>query len=117
MGCLLAPLSVHPRGVEHMPLELMNLTSPSQKGNTALHIASLAGQAEVVKVLVTNGANVNAQSQVSLQLYCKGLWPLFTNETSRPSICLSCTSAKCTAFASAFFEVVIKFIKLRWILI
>lgn len=35
-----------------------------QKGNTALHIASLAGQAEVVKVLVTNRANVNAQSQV-----------------------------------------------------
>uniref|UniRef100_A0A8C5XKN4 Ankyrin 3 n=1 Tax=Microcebus murinus TaxID=30608 RepID=A0A8C5XKN4_MICMU len=31
----------------------------SSKGNTALHIASLAGQAEVVKVLVTNGANVN----------------------------------------------------------
>lgn len=35
-----------------------------QKGNTALHIASLAGQTEVVKELVTNGANVNAQSQV-----------------------------------------------------
>lgn len=35
-----------------------------QKGNTALHIASLAGQAEVVRELVTNGANVNAQSQV-----------------------------------------------------
>uniref|UniRef100_A0A669DBR1 Ankyrin 3 n=1 Tax=Oreochromis niloticus TaxID=8128 RepID=A0A669DBR1_ORENI len=33
------------------------------KGNTALHIASLAGQTEVVKELVTNGANVNAQSQ------------------------------------------------------
>lgn len=42
-----------------------------QKGNTALHIASLAGQAEVVKVLVTNGANVNAQSQVNQQLHCK----------------------------------------------
>lgn len=35
-----------------------------QKGNTALHIASLAGQAEVVKVLVKEGANINAQSQV-----------------------------------------------------
>ena len=35
-----------------------------QKGNTALHIASLAGQAEVVKELVTSSANVNAQSQV-----------------------------------------------------
>lgn len=38
--------------------------SPKQKGNTALHIASLAGQAEVVKVLVKEGANINAQSQV-----------------------------------------------------
>ena len=28
MGCSSAPLSVHPRGVEHMPLELMNLASP-----------------------------------------------------------------------------------------
>lgn len=35
-----------------------------QKGNTALHIASLAGQTEVVKELVTHNANVNAQSQV-----------------------------------------------------
>lgn len=75
MGCSSAPLSVHPRGVEPMPLELMNLASPSQKGNTALHIASLAGQAEVVKVLVTNGANVNAQSQVSLQSIAKDFCP------------------------------------------
>ena len=33
-----------------------------QKGNTALHIASLAGQEEVVKILVQNGADVNVQS-------------------------------------------------------
>lgn len=39
-----------------------------QKGNTALHIASLAGQAEVVKVLVKEGANINAQSQVLTRL-------------------------------------------------
>lgn len=38
-----------------------------QKGNTALHIASLAGQGEVVKVLVKRGADINAQSQVSLR--------------------------------------------------
>lgn len=36
-----------------------------QKGNTALHIASLAGQEQVVTELVNYGANVNAQSQVS----------------------------------------------------
>ncbi|KAG7256092.1 hypothetical protein CRUP_027296, partial [Coryphaenoides rupestris] len=34
-----------------------------QKGNTALHIASLAGQTDVVKLLVVHQANVNAQSQ------------------------------------------------------
>lgn len=36
-----------------------------QKGNTALHIAALAGQDEVVRELVNYGANVNAQSQVT----------------------------------------------------
>ncbi|CAF0977665.1 unnamed protein product, partial [Didymodactylos carnosus] len=33
------------------------------KGNTALHIASLAGQEEVVKLLVKHHANINCQSQ------------------------------------------------------
>jgi len=37
----------------------------SQKGNTALHIASLAGQEDVIKILIQNGAKVNVQSQVS----------------------------------------------------
>lgn len=37
-----------------------------QKGNTALHISSLAGQADVVKILSKRGADINAQSQVSL---------------------------------------------------
>jgi ankyrin repeat protein len=36
-----------------------------QKGNTALHIASLAGQLEVVKILTGHGSKVNIQSQVS----------------------------------------------------
>ena len=33
------------------------------QGNTALHIASLAGQEEVVKILVGHSASVNVQSQ------------------------------------------------------
>ncbi len=33
-----------------------------QKGNTALHIAALAGQEEVVRILIANGASVNVQS-------------------------------------------------------
>lgn len=43
---------------------LFFLPSVFQKGNTALHIAALAGQDEVVRELVNYGANVNAQSQV-----------------------------------------------------
>lgn len=37
-----------------------------QKGNTALHIASLAGHEDIVKVLVQNGATVNVSSQVKM---------------------------------------------------
>lgn len=37
--------------------------SATKKGNTALHIASLAGQESVVKILIHNGASVNVQSQ------------------------------------------------------
>ncbi len=39
-----------------------------QKGNTALHIAALAGQEKVIAELINYGADVNAQSQVSLSL-------------------------------------------------
>lgn len=46
-----------------MHIEVLILFFLLQKGNTALHIASLAGQEEVVKVLVKLGANVNVQSQ------------------------------------------------------
>lgn len=34
-----------------------------QKGNTALHIASLAGQEEIVQILVQNNVQINVQSQ------------------------------------------------------
>jgi len=39
-----------------------------QKGNTALHIAALAGHDNIVQALVRYGAKVNAQSQVSSML-------------------------------------------------
>ncbi len=39
-----------------------------QKGNTALHIAALAGKDEIVKILVRNGAKVNTQAQVHHRL-------------------------------------------------
>ena len=39
------------------------IDAATKKGNTALHIASLAGQGEVVKILVAHSASVNVQSQ------------------------------------------------------
>nr|XP_042118756.1 ankyrin-1 isoform X8 [Peromyscus maniculatus bairdii] len=57
-----------------MVVELLHkeiiLETTTKKGNTALHIAALAGQDEVVRELVNYGANVNAQSQ-------KGFTPLY----------------------------------------
>uniref|UniRef100_A0A8C7ZXR1 Ankyrin 1, erythrocytic b n=1 Tax=Oryzias sinensis TaxID=183150 RepID=A0A8C7ZXR1_9TELE len=43
----------------------ININIANQKGNTALHIAALAGQEKVVAELVNYGANVNAQSHVT----------------------------------------------------
>uniref|UniRef100_A0A8C0YGB3 Ankyrin 1, erythrocytic b n=1 Tax=Cyprinus carpio carpio TaxID=630221 RepID=A0A8C0YGB3_CYPCA len=48
----------------------ININIANQKGNTALHIAALAGQEKVVAELINYGANVNAQSQ-------KGFSPLY----------------------------------------
>ena len=39
-----------------------------QKGNTALHIASLAGQLDVVRLLLQHDALINTQSQVCRSL-------------------------------------------------
>uniref|UniRef100_A0A3P8V1Z1 Ankyrin 1 n=1 Tax=Cynoglossus semilaevis TaxID=244447 RepID=A0A3P8V1Z1_CYNSE len=48
----------------------LDINTANQKGNTALHIAALAGQEKVVAELVNYGANVNAQSH-------KGFSPLY----------------------------------------
>jgi len=39
----------------------------NQKRNTPLHIASLAGKLDVVRVLLSNGASVNARSKASVK--------------------------------------------------
>ena len=39
------------------------IDSATKKGNTALHIASLAGQEDVVRILIENKSSVNVQSQ------------------------------------------------------
>jgi ankyrin len=47
--------------------ELLNrnaaVDNATKKGNTALHIASLAGQKEVIQLLLQKQASVNVQSQ------------------------------------------------------
>lgn len=40
-----------------------NVNAATKKGNTALHIASLAGQQDVVELLVKFGADVDCRSQ------------------------------------------------------
>lgn len=40
----------------------IRVDNATKKGNTALHIASLAGQKEVIKLLIQYNANVNIQS-------------------------------------------------------
>lgn len=53
-----------------------------QKGNTALHIASLAGQGDVVKILVKRGADINSQSQVSLAFF-GAFFSVFANSCAK----------------------------------
>ena len=40
-----------------------------QNGNTALHIACLNGHTEIVKCLLTNGADISATNDVSDKIY------------------------------------------------
>lgn len=42
----------------------MNTYDYFQRGNTALHIAAIHGQTEVVKLLIQDGAQVNTKSKV-----------------------------------------------------
>ena len=48
-----------------MPSYLNGLFDHIQNGQTALHYAAMLGEEETVKVLLQNGANVNAQNKVS----------------------------------------------------
>lgn len=62
-----------------------------QKGNTALHIAALAGQEKVVAELVHCGANVNAQSHVS---HCEQERSAWVNFCGRVCVRICDTPAK-----------------------
>uniref|UniRef100_A0A8C7M8I1 Ankyrin 1 n=1 Tax=Oncorhynchus kisutch TaxID=8019 RepID=A0A8C7M8I1_ONCKI len=57
------------KALDHIKNKI-DINTSNQKGNTALHIAALAGQERVVAELVNYGANVNCQSQ-------KGFSPLY----------------------------------------
>lgn len=87
---VLAPATPHPLSLTTSPA-LLKLCVCVQKGNTALHIAALAGQEKVVAELVHYGANVNAQSHVSVCVcvcVCLHRPPLDDNVPE--CICLSC---------------------------
>ena len=51
-----------------------------QRGNEPLHVASLAGQLTVVRLLVENGAYVNNQAQVSSGVAPVGKYCIGTND-------------------------------------
>ena len=40
-----------------------------QKGNTPLHVAALGNKADIVRLLIRKGANVNSQARVSNCVY------------------------------------------------
>uniref|UniRef100_A0A3Q2W3X1 Uncharacterized protein n=1 Tax=Haplochromis burtoni TaxID=8153 RepID=A0A3Q2W3X1_HAPBU len=56
-------LCLHLDELEEVAGRARSLLLHTMKGNTALHISSLAGQADVVKILSKRGADINAQSQ------------------------------------------------------
>ncbi|KAJ8791304.1 hypothetical protein J1605_004351 [Eschrichtius robustus] len=62
-GLHLASKEGHVKMVVELLHKEIILETTTKKGNTALHIAALAGQDQVVRELVNYGANVNAQSQ------------------------------------------------------
>lgn len=53
----------HVRIVRELLKRGAGIDNATKKGNSALHIASLAGQKEVIKILVQHDADVNLQSQ------------------------------------------------------
>jgi len=55
-----------------------------QKGNTALHIASLAGQLDAVKLLVQNDAQINSQSEVCLSVWLSATQNTATHMSQNP---------------------------------
>lgn len=70
--CLSAALSVHVRGAERgIQRRSLNeylwlaLYCALQRGETALHMAARAGQSNVVRYLVQNGARVDAKAKVN----------------------------------------------------
>lgn len=74
-----------------MVRELLNrgaiVDNATKKGNTALHIASLAGKLDVIQLLVQHGGSVNVQSQ-------NGFTPLYMAAQENHDECVKYLLAK-----------------------
>lgn len=83
--------------IENLPLTTILL----QRGETALHMAARAGQADVVRYLLKNGANVDTKSKVrtlSLINHCSGDNKNMRSYWARSHFVLLCrmTRQRCT---------------------
>lgn len=64
-----------------------NVDNATKKGNTALHIASLAGQKDIIHLLLQYNASVNVQSQ-------NGFTPLYMAAQENHDECVNYLLAK-----------------------
>ena len=64
-----------------------NVDNATKKGNTALHIASLAGQKDIIQLLLQYNASVNVQSQT-------GFTPLYMAAQENHDECVNYLLAK-----------------------
>lgn len=72
-------------GYVHIAQELLKrgiqVDNATKKGNTALHIASLAGQLDIIKLLIEYKADVNVQSS-------SGFTPLYMAAQENHEACV-----------------------------
>jgi ankyrin len=58
---------------------IQNQASPDEatvRGETPLHLAARANQTDIIRILLRNGAKVDARARVSQDIFCKVIWIL-----------------------------------------
>ena len=79
---------------------------PPQYGSTPLHVTAFYNKPEVAKLLLENGAKVNARTKVSLHpniyvyIYCECLICMCVFDVYIYYVCMSETPKRCTITAS-----------------